>query len=1140
MAKIYNNNPYYEYFDKKKGYVKMLAVPERGAQSVEWNIMQSMLLSFIKDIGDSIYEDGNIVEGCAVKITGNKVTIEPGRVYMDGLIHNIDGATLTISGVGTEYIGVVLNEEIVTENEDADFYDPAVGSANYLHPGCHRVKQSVHFEANNPLSAVVATFVDGNIKSITEERPVTDTITEVLARRTFDESGNYVVSGFEMLDGNNVTEDGILINLNKGKAYVKGYEVQKPVGTSFRVRKSTDTRTMYNEPHVLQSSVNTYTLNNIPVKQVTRVSATVSTVETMTRGQVTGTSDTPKHGSIVEIKSITSGPTTYTAGYDYILTKDKIDWSPSGAEPDPGANYTVKYTYKAVLQENTDFRVTQTDSNTNVVIINNNVASGTEMLIDYDYYLARKDSVCLDKTGGIVITEGQPNFATLCEAPIITDNSILPIGSILCMPNSNKIIITNATTKVSTMEKIQKTIKKVDDLEYNMSLSDLDNEAMAGEVITDLKGILTEGFINFNKSDIGRSDVDYSIGEQDNMILPYTEYTTNMSVKTDPTNSYKALGTNWVCPYTETLVISQPHVTGSMKVNPYQVFEPMLNVSITPEFDNWIDTTNVVVEKVVETESAKIERWWRHPNMNVDKAEEYRQIMSNMGIDVSNYQVGNMYDWTLGGLFDDSLNMGASNGWRGVYTNNETLGSRKGVASDTLSLYMRPISIKLSSSTCLPNEEVKVKFAGREVNLTPLGSTLQGSSSKTVKANANSYVECSFTIPEKVPCGVVEVTLESVSNPGRVARTSFTAQGRDQVIEETIYIKRSVIETTDPLAQSFVVNEDCNITSIDLYFTQKDGNTPVNVQVRGMTNGFPNNIVYSEKLVQGSEITVSSDASFPTRVTFPNIINCEANVQYCVVILTDSPNISLGIAQLGERDIREDKYILSNPYSTGVLFSSSNATTWTAHQDKDLKFNLYRANYSSTGSIVFNNVSLNSIDRFMLALEHIVPIGCKAEFSVSINNGSYHPYTPWVDYSLSLNATVASIKVNMSSTGYLSPVISSVSPKVFGSKNKLQAVYISKNIVMDTPFNSIKVYFDAFRKQGTEYEVYYATDTQGSAWKKMTLTSTKILSESFQQNYYEVSLDSPVTDYRVKVVMKTTNSYIRPTVKRLMNVLRDI
>lgn len=27
MAKIYNNEPYYEYYDKKKGYIKMLAVP---------------------------------------------------------------------------------------------------------------------------------------------------------------------------------------------------------------------------------------------------------------------------------------------------------------------------------------------------------------------------------------------------------------------------------------------------------------------------------------------------------------------------------------------------------------------------------------------------------------------------------------------------------------------------------------------------------------------------------------------------------------------------------------------------------------------------------------------------------------------------------------------------------------------------------------------------------------------------------------------------------------------------------------------------------------------------------------------------------------------------------------------------------
>lgn len=1141
MAKIYNDSPYLEYYDKNKGYVKLLAVPERGAQSVEWNIMQSMLLSFIKDIGDSIYKDGNIVEGCSFKIEGNTIKIESGRVYMDGLIHNIEGTTLTLSGTGTEYIGVVLDEEIVTEEQDSDFYDPAVGSANYLHPGCHRVKQSVHFEVNNPLSAVVATFVDGNIKTISEERPVTDTMTEVLARRTFDESGNYVVTGFDMYDGNDEVDDQLLVNLNKGKAYIKGFEVNKPVGTSFRVRKAKDSATMLNEPHIVSSNTNTYRLTNLPVKQVTRVSVSLTATENVTRGQVTGTSDSLSKSPVATITSITSGGTTYTPGYDYVLSgSSQIDWSPSGKEPDPGSTYTVTYVYKSVLTEDTDYRVVQNDSSCSIVILNNHLVSETEMLFDYDYYLARKDSICMDKAGNIIVTEGQPNFSFLASAPLITDNSILKLGEVLCMPNSNQLVITNTPIKVSTMERIQKTIERVSDLEYNMSVTNLDKEAMAGEVITDLKGVLTDGFVNFNKADTNREDVDYSIGDNENMILPYTDYITDMSIKTDPSNAYSTIGTNWVCPYTETLAVTQPHATGPMLINPYQVFEPMLTVQISPEFDNWVDTSNIVVEKVTETESVKMERWWRHPGMNANKVEEYKQIMTKMGIDVSKYQTGVEYDWTLGGLFDDSLNKGAANSWYGFYTGTQVTGSSKTTISDNLSLYMRQIQIKVTSSTCLPNEELKVRFAGREVDLTPLGDTTRGSSSKTVKASDKSYLECSFTIPKEVPCGTVEVTLESVKDPKRVARTSFMAEGREQVTEETIYLKRNTIEVTDPLAQSFTIDEDCNITSIDIYFTKKDGDVPVNVQIRGMTNGYPNNIIYSEKLILGKDINVSEKASVPTRVTFPNLIKCEANNQYCVVLLTDSPNISVGIATLGERDLIEDKYVLSNPYSPGVLFSSSNATTWTAHQDKDLKFNLYRANYASTGSITFNNVTLNSIDRIMLALENVIPAGCKAEFSVSLNNGVYHPYTPWIDYTLALNATMASIKVSMLSTGYLSPIISSVSPKVYSSKNKLQGTYISKNVVMDTPFNSIKIYFDAFRKQGTEYKLYYATDTQGTDWKEITVTSTKILSESFQQNYYEVSLDTPATDFRVKLVMKTTASYIRPSVKRLMNILRDV
>ena len=139
-----------------------------------------------------------------------------------------------------------------------------------------------------------------------------------------------------------------------------------------------------------------------------------------------------------------------------------------------------------------------------------------------------------------------------------------------------------------------------------------------------------------------------------------------------------------------------------------------------------------------------------------------------------------------------------------------------------------------------------------------------------------------------------------------------------------------------------------------------------------------------------------------------------------------------------------------------------------------------------------------------------------------------------------MNATTASIKVNLTSTGLLSPIISAITPKAYSSKNKNTCTYISKNIVMDTPFNSIKVYMDVVNNPAFSYHVYYATDTHGNDWQELPLVSSKALTSVSSQNHYEVSLDSPVTDYRVKVTMSTTSSYLRPSVKRLMNVLRDV
>jgi hypothetical protein len=58
---------------------------------------------------------------------------------------------------------------------------------------------------------------------------------------------------------------------------------------------------------------------------------------------------------------------------------------------------------------------------------------------------------------------------------------------------------------------------------------------------------------------------------------------------------------------------------------------------------------------------------------------------------------------------------------------------------------------------------------------------------------------------------------------------------------------------------------------------------------------------------------------------------------------------------MGDVDVSGTRTISEQPYA-GVLFKSQNASTWTADQYEDLKFTVYRANFTqSTGTVALNN-----------------------------------------------------------------------------------------------------------------------------------------------------------------------------------------
>ncbi len=152
-------------------------------------------------------------------------------------------------------VGFQVIEEIITAVEDDSLYDNAAGFSNYTAPGADRFKISLRLTKKELDNFQDENFIElfrtnkGEIKEIATTT-VYNEIAKELARRTFDESGDYYVTPFsfepkeslndrysqfgaffpeELTDGNNVpSKDIVSIKVGPGKAYVKGYEVETP------------------------------------------------------------------------------------------------------------------------------------------------------------------------------------------------------------------------------------------------------------------------------------------------------------------------------------------------------------------------------------------------------------------------------------------------------------------------------------------------------------------------------------------------------------------------------------------------------------------------------------------------------------------------------------------------------------------------------------------------------------------------------------------------------------------------------------------------------------------------------------------------------------------------------------------------
>lgn len=174
-------------------------------------------------------------------------------------------------------------------------------------------------------------------------------------------------------------------------------------------------------------------------------------------------------------------------------------------------------------------------------------------------------------------------------------------------------------------------------------------------------------------------------------------------------------------------------------------------------------------------------------------------------------------------------------------------------------------------------------------------------------------------------------------------------------------------EYRDPLAQSFVVDDPTGIylTKVDIYFRTKDEVLPVTVQIREVELGVPSQKIlpFSEVELNPSQISLSEDASVATSFVFESPVFLESQREYAIVIISNSNEYNVWISRLGESDVatlatEQNQILVTTQRLLGSLFKSQNASTWEPSSYEDLTFELYRANFATSGFAQFFNSDL--------------------------------------------------------------------------------------------------------------------------------------------------------------------------------------
>ncbi|QIG73448.1 putative adsorption associated tail protein [Rhizobium phage RHph_I1_9] len=638
-------------------------------------------------------------------------------------------------------------------------------------------------------------------------------------------------------------------------------------------------------------------------------------------------------------------------------------------------------------------------------------------VVDFNYYLPRKDIVSLSKDGVVNIVGGLPSLNSVYPSLSNNEMALFKVD-ILAYTKDYKedVFVYQEQNRRYTMKDIGKLDQRISRLEYETSLSLLESKAK-NEDIVDVDGnsryktgFLVDNFSGQGVGDTASSDYRAAIDKEERVLRPaFKDNAFGLDVF--EIDGFSRVGNTDIgyfmtLPFASELMSENLIASKAVSVNPYLVTKRKGTALLNPSSDYWKDTTTA-------------------PVRNVDMTSEVNNKI-NLGTVWNDWQT--TWSGTRTSRSGSSTTVTTSTGQSrsGVNTSIDFVDTTQSIGNFVVdvdvSYYMRKIDIAFKLAGMRPDTDLHV-FVDKEnidslvsdVSTTPVG---EGSLRTDADGNASGKISIPngrFRTGERLI--VFSDEANNISENATTEASFIFASSGLNVTEQNVTISTSVPQLTrtpvtdtrvsttstttrrnplpgsgnsgnntsrgaaasDPLAQSIWVSKELYpngafLEEISVYMKRKPTDTshPLILQIRPTVNGYPSSdiiVPFSEISVPNSDVKIptktddlTSILASPTVIKFPVPIYVKPDDYFNFVLLSSHSDYEAYVSEMGQQIIGTDIQIYKQPV-LGSSFRSQNGGTWTAYQNEDIMHSVKVCKWTAdvAGKFSFRNLNTDEL-----------------------------------------------------------------------------------------------------------------------------------------------------------------------------------